>query len=299
MLRKLANHSLKTFRDEVKAGKRRELSKDELHEDPVDTQEPEAKPPLSKKPAEDDGSASDGDDDGESKGKKSKRDKSWKKHSGVKQAKLVRMQERIDPVTLKGKSKGYGFLEMYKHADSLRVLRWANNNVDVGPLFEKWWKDDLEMMVKSETDKVKTMKKGGKGDEEVEQAESRLSKMKAELEAGAVRKAGKGSLIVEFSIENVQVVQRRTTRDEVRVWVFVSFATFMVKLTLLASIYPELEEKTAQRRSGGGTSVQEDQAVKNKTGSRYYQGTGEEAGVSPAGESSRVDDWEKTEAATG
>lgn len=116
----------------------------------------------------------------------------------VKQAKIVRQQERIDPVTGKGKSKGYGFIEMNTHGDALRVLRWANNNSDIGPLLEEWWKEELGDLIKLE-----------KGKEARDDA--RLKRMQDELEKVSTigAKKSKGSLIVEFSIENVQVVKRR------------------------------------------------------------------------------------------
>jgi nucleolar protein 4 len=84
-------------------------------------------------------------------------EKKKKKFTGrgtrVKQAKIVRQQERIDPVTGNGKSKGYGFIEMNTHGDALRVLRWANNNSDIGPLLEEWWKEELGDLIKLEKGK--------------------------------------------------------------------------------------------------------------------------------------------------
>jgi nucleolar protein 4 len=116
---------------------------------------------------------------------------------GVKQAKVVRQQERVDPVTGKGRSKGYGFIEMNTHADALRVLRWANNNANVGPLFEGWWTEELKDLIKQENGKET-------------KDDVRLKRLKEELEKGTSgAKRSRGSLIVEFSIENVQVVQRR------------------------------------------------------------------------------------------
>ncbi|KAG2364176.1 hypothetical protein BDR07DRAFT_819454 [Suillus spraguei] len=119
-----------------------------------------------------------------------------RKSKSVKQAKIVRQHERVDPVTGKGRSKGHGLIEMEMswHADALRVLRWANNNPAVAPLLSTWWKEELGDLIKLEK---------GKGDPD----EARLKRMKDELE-GQV-KIPKGTLIVEFSIENVQVVQRR------------------------------------------------------------------------------------------
>lgn len=135
--------------------------------------------------------------------------------TGVKQAKIVRQHERVDPVTGKGRSKGYGFLEMVKHADALRVLRWANNNPDVGPLFEKWWKDELADLIKKEKAKPKE-----------EKDEARIKRMQDEQERTGP-KGLKGTLIAEFSIENVQVVQRRSALQKDNVSVRIShFLTF-------------------------------------------------------------------------
>jgi nucleolar protein 4 len=64
--------------------------------------------------------------------------------SRVRQAKILRQADRVDPLTGLGRSKGYGFLELGCHADALRVLRWANANRDVGALFRGWWREALE-----------------------------------------------------------------------------------------------------------------------------------------------------------
>jgi nucleolar protein 4 len=87
---------------------------------------------------------------------------------------------------------------MNTHGDALRVLRWANNNSDIGPLLEEWWKEELGDLIKLE-----------KGKEARDDA--RLKRMQDELEKVSTigAKKSKGSLIVEFSIENVQVVKRR------------------------------------------------------------------------------------------
>lgn len=64
--------------------------------------------------------------------------------SRVRQSKILRQADRVDPLTGLGRSKGYGFLELGCHADALRVLRWANANKDVGALFRMWWREALE-----------------------------------------------------------------------------------------------------------------------------------------------------------
>ncbi|KAG1853295.1 hypothetical protein C8R48DRAFT_723513 [Suillus tomentosus] len=173
-LKRLALHALRTFQDEVKKGERNGLTPEELEEVTKESDEP---------------------------GDSSTKPKAGKRLQGsrVKQAKIVRQHERVDPVTGKGRSKGYGFIEMPRHADALRVLRWANNNPAVAPLLSTWWKEELGDLIKLEK---------GKKDPD----EARLKRIKDELE-GQV-KIPKGTLVVEFSIENVQVVQRRANQNK-------------------------------------------------------------------------------------
>lgn len=176
-LRRLATHAIRAFEEEVKKGERQGLTPDELAEDvkePDETGSSTAKAKSGKRPQ----------------GIKTK---------GVKQAKIVRQQDRVDPVTGKGRSKGYGFIEMPRHADALRVLRWANNNPAVGALLSGWWKEELADLLKLEK---------GKKDAD----EAKMKRIKDEMENPV--KAHKGTLIVECSIENVQVVQRRTTQHK-------------------------------------------------------------------------------------
>ncbi|KAI0090642.1 hypothetical protein BDY19DRAFT_904925 [Irpex rosettiformis] len=179
MLKRLATHAIRTFEAEVKAGTRTALSEDELTEPLPDDDDPEV-------------------DVRQSTQRKSRRKQG--RNTGVKQTKIVRQQDRIDPVTGKGRSKGYGFLELEKHPDALRVLRWANNNLEVGELFGTWWKEELEDLVKIERKKEK-------------KEEGRLERLKQEIEGGPDKKK-RGTLIVEFSIENIQVVKRRVAHQE-------------------------------------------------------------------------------------
>ncbi|KAG5652797.1 hypothetical protein H0H81_003627 [Sphagnurus paluster] len=177
LIKRLAIHAVRAFNSEVKQGERTPLTADELADVPDDDEE------NGEEPAKEDES------------KKAKKKRIMGRRTGVKQAKIVRQMERVDPVTGKGRSKGYGFLEMNTHADALRVLRWANNNPEVGPLFEGWWKDELKDLIKLEAAKE-------------QKDDARLARLKEELEREGAKKS-RGTLIVEFSIENVQVVQRR------------------------------------------------------------------------------------------
>jgi len=176
-LRRLATHALRAFEEDVKKGERHGLTAEELAED------------------------ANAADDAESSNTKTKTQKrsQGSKTKGVKQAKIVRQQDRVDPITGKGRSKGYGFIEMPRHADALRVLRWANNNPAVGPLLSTLWKEELADLIKLE--------KGKKTPDE-----ARLKRMNDEL--GGPVKVSKATLIVEFSIENVQVVQRRAAQHK-------------------------------------------------------------------------------------
>jgi nucleolar protein 4 len=187
MLKRLAIHAVRAFEAEVKQGTRAGLTADELAER------------VAEDAAEDDTPSA---EKAKSKGKGRAHDKKGKgRDTGVRQAKIVRQQDRVDPVTGKGRSRGYGFLEMGTHAGALRVLRWANNNPGVGTLFAAWWKEELEALVKAE--KTKEKKEDG-----------RLERLKAELAEDAPRRAPRGTLVVEFSIENVQVVKRRVAHQQ-------------------------------------------------------------------------------------
>ena len=168
MLKRLATHAIQAFDNEVAAESRPGLSEDELARDePV--------------PAA---------DESRNKGGPTPR---------VRQAKIIRQADRVDPLTGKGRSKGYGFLELREHADALRVLRWTNNNPDVPSLLAEWWPAELEAEKKKGADP------------------SRAKKNIAETpeNQGSSTKHPRGALIVEFSIENTQVVQQRTARQNV------------------------------------------------------------------------------------
>lgn len=182
VLKRLAIHSVREFNTEVKKGIREDLGPDELTE-PAKVDDQDTKDVI-----------------------KAERDMKSKKRkakvvrlTSVKQAKIVRQSDRVDPVTGKGRSRGYGFIEMHTHADALRVLRWANNNADTAMLFDKWWKEELADLVTKEK---------GEGSPD----EARIRRMKNEMEAPS--KPARGTLIAEFSIENIQVVQRRTAQKE-------------------------------------------------------------------------------------
>ncbi|KAF8651388.1 hypothetical protein AX16_004811 [Volvariella volvacea WC 439] len=257
MLKKLSGFACREFEKEVKEGKREGLKEEEKRVSREDERKVREELGLAgdKKGKEHDDQEENQDDESEEEhpeeegdkkpSKKSKKKKALllsklRKSGSVKQAKIVRQQDRIDSLSGKGRSKGYGFVEMYRHEDALRVLRWCNSNKRVGELVEKWWIEEVEVMIKSEKGKLKEkekvlervkelVKKGyGKSAQDVEEAEKevklgeeRVKRLTKELEEcrqaedGSGRKV-KGNLIVEFSIENVQVVQRRNTLHKER-----------------------------------------------------------------------------------
>ncbi|ORY03776.1 hypothetical protein K493DRAFT_345951 [Basidiobolus meristosporus CBS 931.73] len=59
------------------------------------------------------------------------RSEGWQYLPRVKQAKIIRSKDRIDPSTQKPRSKGYGFIEYSTHAHALAALRYLNNNPDL------------------------------------------------------------------------------------------------------------------------------------------------------------------------
>ncbi|KAG8728192.1 RNA recognition motif-containing protein [Ceratobasidium sp. 428] len=107
----------------------------------------------------------------------------------------------------KGRSRGYGFIETEEHADALRILRWANNRPGVVGLMKGWWKEEIK-------DLIGTLEKGEGKEEDratrVKRSKDELEKLEVETE----NKESNKTLILEFAIENVQVVKRRKERSE-------------------------------------------------------------------------------------
>lgn len=98
---------------------------------------------------------------------------------------------------------------MERHSDALKVLRWANNNPDVGPLLKSWWAEELK-------DLFDTLEK--KGDKRTEEEKARCKRLKDALEEikMGVTKASTRTLVVEFSIENMVIVKKREERGTPR-----------------------------------------------------------------------------------
>ncbi|KAJ3153342.1 RNA recognition motif-containing protein [Geranomyces michiganensis] len=130
------------------------------------------------------------------------------------QAKVLRSKDRIDAATKMPRSKGYGFIEFESHADALACLRWMNNNPKAfrpAPI-----KDVPVVEAKKGKKSAKNAKK--------EAAAAALAAKKAKDAADAATAADEDDEItaasaskrpiVEFAIENRQVLKRRDERRD-------------------------------------------------------------------------------------
>lgn len=204
-LKRLAIHAIRTFDAEVEASTRAPLDRSEEMDDTVS-------PAVVARD-----------------GKK----KRGERETAVIQSKVVRQSEKTDTITGQGKSKGYAFLEMRTHKDALKVLRFANNNPEVGKLVLEWYKIELgEMLEKAKKDLKAKRENKSKAAEPVavdsdkeeekpvevkpkaetvteEDLEARVRKIESGLQEKQDGMRGGRTLLVEFSIENVQVSSRR------------------------------------------------------------------------------------------
>lgn len=181
LLKRMALHALRAFTDEVKAGSRPDLDSDEKADKTTSANIKEEKETGKKRPPP----------------------------SLVIQSKVVRQNERIDPLTGQGRSRGYGFLEMRTFAHALKVLRWANGNRSLGALFTEWWQQDLEAQI------AKFRGNENSSDEDrlrQKRLENALQDLK-ETGNKAVKSEVRGTLRIEFSIENVTTVRKRVLRQ--------------------------------------------------------------------------------------
>ncbi|BEJ17234.1 hypothetical protein CspHIS471_0606350 [Cutaneotrichosporon sp. HIS471] len=185
-LKRLGIHAVRAFDDEVKAGTREGLTRIEQ------------------------------DDDTLSAALEGRTKKKGERQTSVVQSKIVRQNEKVDPLTGRGRSKGYGFLELRSHREALKVLRWANNNEAVGPLLLEWWTAEIADIREHARKELAAVKGGKEGKETKEELESRLKKLDGRVGEGDERSGGgmRGgkTLMIEFSVENVQVVRRRVEK---------------------------------------------------------------------------------------
>lgn len=157
MMKRLANYAMKEFEKEVKNGHQKALTSEEKSTMIVDAGSLGGLLPAT--PAE------------RMRGVPPSR---------VRQAKILRQADRVDPLTGLGRSKGYGFLELATHGDALRVLRWANANRDVGALFRGWWRETLEKMIEKVENGESVGGNLGKG-VTVKDKEERLKRLKEKM----------------------------------------------------------------------------------------------------------------------
>ncbi|CAE6468051.1 unnamed protein product [Rhizoctonia solani] len=222
VLKRLAIHAMREFEAEVSRGERNPLTRDELQRD------------VSEK-------------DSQAKGAKKGR------RTGVQQAKIVRAADRVDAVTGKGRSRGYGFIETNEHADALRVLRWVNNRPGVFGLLRGWWREELKDMVTALKDDAAG--KDGERESRLKRLKEELERLDAELgpEADKEPKEARGSnktLMLEFAIENIQVVKRRNERADSSKSGIPSTAKSSKKRKVADSAGDEPEVRPKKRRAG-------------------------------------------------
>ncbi|KAK9365022.1 hypothetical protein V1509DRAFT_634509 [Lipomyces kononenkoae] len=154
-LKLLARRAIVAFAEEVQAGTRQSLSKEELER------------------------SHSFDDD---RGIKSHK----KKHGVVKQVKII----YEDKNSGSGRSRGYGFIEYSSHRLALMGLRWLNAR-EIGP------KDLVQLQPIAARAEEKSKSK-------------KVKKVEADKDLESFRKR---RLVVEFAIENIEVVKRRQARE--------------------------------------------------------------------------------------
>ncbi|KAJ3010994.1 RNA recognition motif-containing protein [Thoreauomyces humboldtii] len=122
----------------------------------------------------------------------------------ITQAKILRSKDRVDQDTKLQKSKGYGFIEFESHADALACLRWMNNNPRA---FRAAPVKDTPVVAP-----VKG-KKGAKG-KKVKQPPPPPPPVEETPEQAELAAAKGKRPIVEFAIENRQILKKRDERRE-------------------------------------------------------------------------------------
>lgn len=178
VLKKLATYAIKQFNVEFKAGQREGLTADELR---VENESEILGGNLAPVKV------------------KTKKDGTVLPPKRVRQAKILRQDDRLDTFSGKGRSKGYGFLDFATHADALRAVRWLNGNHAVGKQLRSWWSADLETNL-SQLDSLQDLT-----EDERNGKRKRLQQKLEELRADAAREGGRmtRTIIAEFSIESV------------------------------------------------------------------------------------------------
>lgn len=216
-LKRLALHSRREFRAEVKTSTREDLSPEEQADQTIS---PSVQLELE--------------------GNKNPRNKGGRP-TAVLQSKVVRQLDRIDSTTGLSRSRGYGFIETRSHKDALMILRWANGNPQATEMLKTWAAEELNEMYQ----RVEKEVEGLNGNEKAEKLTrlKRLQERREELLKSTKKyedgnKKGKakgkkdekagdgdeddeekreiksGSLVVEFSIENKNITRKRDERSK-------------------------------------------------------------------------------------
>lgn len=191
LLKHLALHALKSFGHEVKNGEREDLTAEEKEDTTLSSAvRPESAASRKKRVPP----------------------------SAVVQAKVVLQNDRIDPLTGKGRSRGYGFLEMRTFPQALKVLRWANANPELASLLTTWWREELA----AQQAKLRKQQEAHLAEHATSAADEaglrikRIARALQDLEEQGTKAAKselRGLLRIEFSIENVTKVRKRALRQ--------------------------------------------------------------------------------------
>lgn len=198
-LRKLAQHALKAFDAEVKAGTRDGLAPAEEHAMGYDPSAKDGHPA----PAGSSTSTS---------------------HPGGKgvQARVIRQKDRLDQLFASrglGRSQGYGFVTLPSLPYALKVLRWLNANPAGLAKLAELHRADLEAQCKHLKSELKhPIPPTAEGREKRQDEEALYHRIEARIkeidaEPGMLAKVGRGgSLLVEFSLENAVITRRHKER---------------------------------------------------------------------------------------
>jgi nucleolar protein 4 len=152
----------------------------------------------------------------------------------------LRSNDRIDPDTKLGRSKGYGFVEFSNHADALASLRWMNNNPKAfsvaqkdGPSSENRQRPIVEFAIENKmvlkrrmakgkamnekNDKLSKKRKSEDNEENDEKPQKRVKeesrKRKAVDEEGSNEKSKKKNLI-SSSVKSVNQEKKVPSSDK-------------------------------------------------------------------------------------
>ncbi|UZJ51022.1 hypothetical protein CBS101457_000342 [Exobasidium rhododendri] len=158
-------------------------------------------------------------------GKEEMSNKKFKKFVGerstaVIQSKVMLQNDRIDSLTGLGRSRGYGFLEMRSFADALKVVRFINGDHGLSKNLMTWYSAELEGVLKALQKEVEVGAESTVQGEDKEERVNRLKRVEkkiSQVKAGQLdaEESGRGgSILVEFSIENIVVTKKRKERAD-------------------------------------------------------------------------------------